>query len=309
MAFEQADTQLEGVYTASSGAVGLRGEMKDDTHLVLSDVPHEGAPGQGVTIEATMHGGTLEGTWREHDKPEPFSATPLVLGAKDASFDGTYAGTLGPDLPIRAEIKRSGTSLTGRYRYVGKDEDLRLEGTLQDDGGVFVLHESTSQGTPTGTFRGVLLDTANAFGRWTFPRGSRSFLFTLSRSQEPLPDASAPQERLPDASAPHGEPKGVGVLCERLLTEVGKAAFCRTEPVSTKLGTPQLSVVGYAGIATSGGNAATCTSSRSSHTTAASSAASPISVSTTIVALAVAARARPWRAARRRRSGTARSWW
>jgi hypothetical protein len=180
LAFAQADTYLEGMYAGGFEAGGLRGEMKDATHLVLSEVLPSDAQPPGITIAATMQGGTLTGTWTDGGSaPESFSATPLVLGKEDASFDETYGGALGTDISIRAELKRSAANLTGRYHYLGKQEDLRLEGTIQDDG-AFVLHESTGKGTPTGTFTGVLLDKRDAFGRWTSPRGSRCFPFVLS---------------------------------------------------------------------------------------------------------------------------------
>ncbi len=200
MAFEQADAELEGMYTAPYEVGSLRGAMKDDTHLVLSQVGPDGAQGQGVAIEATMQGATLTGTWTAQGSSAPvsFSAGPLVLGTKETSLDEAFAGTLGTDIYIRAEIERSGTSLEGRYHYLGKSEDLRLEGTIQDDGGAFVLRESNAKGTPTGTFSGVLLDTTAAFGRWTSPRGSRSFLFFL-RSGEGI--LRRPTEEELDAKA------------------------------------------------------------------------------------------------------------
>ena len=220
--FEQAGKQLEGMYTNGSLGGGLRGEMTDDTHLTLSgvDIPGD-AGGSGISIEATMQGGTLAGSWSAYGKSEPFSATPLVLGTKEASFDETYGGAFGADMYVRADIKRSGTSLTGRYHYLGKTEDLRLEGTIQDDGGAFVLHESTSAGRQTGTFKGVLLDTTHAFGRWTSPRGHQTFSFALSGG---LGFPHRPTQKELDAQA-ISLPSGAKVAPRNAWTEPG-AEYC-----------------------------------------------------------------------------------
>jgi hypothetical protein len=181
------------MYLASSESGRLRGTM-NDTHLVLTRWPSV----QDVLVDARMQEGTLAGTWTARGAPpRSFSATPLVLGAKEAELDEAYDGVLGNTLEIHVKIKRHGTSLTGRYSYAGRSEELRLEGTIQDAGGVFLLRELNAKGTETGTWRGVLLDTKAAFGRWT--PASAGLLLTFVLRGEGLPREPAQEE--PDSKA------------------------------------------------------------------------------------------------------------
>jgi len=205
MALERTGDRLEGVYTTSGEQIGLRGDVTAGTHFTLAEVVPKGRA--AATFEGTMEGPSLRGTWTAPKAAAvAFTATANELTGPE-NVEQTYLGALGSRLHIRVRLKKSRGTLSGVYRYTRSREDLHLDGTVTEPGGMFELRESNALGVKTGTFKGVLLDVATAYGRWSSPDGTRTLPFTL-RGGEAFPE-------------PESLPGGVKVIPQEDYVERG----------------------------------------------------------------------------------------
>ncbi len=99
----------------------------------------------------------------------------------DASiaFDRGYSGRLGAGLQLRAQLRKTGATLEGYYRYPKSEADLTLSGPI-DPHGHFSLQEANERGVVTGHWEGTFSSPGAASGTWTSVDGKRQLPFTLT---------------------------------------------------------------------------------------------------------------------------------
>lgn len=94
-----------------------------------------------------------------------------------APVPDNFIGTINGKYPILMTLMRTGSELTGRYRYTNKTTWLVLRGTISK-AGLVALKEFDAKGNQTGLFRGRWEGKTFA-GQWMKPDGSRMSPFTV----------------------------------------------------------------------------------------------------------------------------------
>ena len=105
-----------------------------------------------------------------------FGIASVVCTAQGTTkfFTGQYSGTVGGS-PIRMDLQRQGSRVTGTYRYVRAGVSLRLEGALQENRAR--LQEIYGSQTTTGIFTAHARTDGSLEGTWTKPDGSGALSF------------------------------------------------------------------------------------------------------------------------------------
>ena len=98
------------------------------------------------------------------------------------------SGTLGKKLKIEMKLWKNGNKLSGAYVYTHIGKDIRVEGDVDEKGGLRL--EEFFDGRNTGVFSGRFLPGDRMKGEWSKPDGSgkRPFRFRrapLARKAEP----------------------------------------------------------------------------------------------------------------------------
>jgi len=98
------------------------------------------------------------------------------VNLEEAPSESWFSGGLGPQLPIRMVLRRTGTKFVGKYVYEQHPSPIELEGTLTTSGDI-QLNESAN-GKATGYFNGRI-DGYQFVGQWNDPSGKRVLPFKL----------------------------------------------------------------------------------------------------------------------------------
>jgi hypothetical protein len=104
-------------------------------------------------------------------------------GINIAYFHKFYSGKIGDKYAFTMDLKNLNGTLSGKYRYVGKQSDVYLTGKI-DPSGSFKMDEtngSKRSGTFTGQITGKEID-----GVWQSADGARKFHFGASQTSEIL---------------------------------------------------------------------------------------------------------------------------
>jgi len=93
------------------------------------------------------------------------------------NFTRTYSGTADND-GISMQLRRSGSSLSGKVFSRRSVTDISVSGSISDDG-YFEMNEHSDIGEQTGIYSGRISDDGTMSGTWTKPDGSKSRRFFL----------------------------------------------------------------------------------------------------------------------------------
>lgn len=93
--------------------------------------------------------------------------------------DDTYVGSVG-DNSVAMELRRRGTTISGRVRPSGSSSDIFVSGTI-DSNGNFWMEEKSDTGVQTGIYSGRIDDYGAMSGTWSKPNGERSRSIYLTR--------------------------------------------------------------------------------------------------------------------------------
>lgn len=110
------------------------------------------------------------------------AASTSTTTASPSTFHKTFSGKIAGKYPFTMDLKSNGGVLTGKYRYVGKQLDLMLQGKI-DPSGTFTLEERNLSAVKTGTFSGALAGKTIS-GVWQSADGAKSLPFLAEQSSE-----------------------------------------------------------------------------------------------------------------------------
>lgn len=105
------------------------------------------------------------------------SPSPVV---QSNDFTKLFIGTINDKYKIEMTIIKTGNSINGNYKYSGKQNSLKINGTI-DNTGNFTINEFNDKGNMTGIFKGQLANT-QANGQWSVPDGSKTMPFSISET-------------------------------------------------------------------------------------------------------------------------------
>ena len=115
--------------------------------------------------------------------PDPDSAPRPV------NYKKTFVGKIADRLQIVMTLERNGKNIKGYYHYVPNRGNLRVLGTV-DDQGSFVLKEFNTRGEQTGVFKGRFISETSMDGTWAKPDDSQTHPFLLNEGPAPTDGAS-----------------------------------------------------------------------------------------------------------------------
>ena len=99
-------------------------------------------------------------------------------------FDKSYKGTIGPQKPIRANIRRYGDKLSGTYWLIADGKDILLEGSINEE--TFELNELDSTGNKIAVIKGKFSEKDSLMtGEWT--KGEEKLKFELAAAAPMTP--------------------------------------------------------------------------------------------------------------------------
>lgn len=165
---------VQALYRASS-STSFSGRMTDATHFTLreSRVPRGEKPATLVGELASDSALVATITDGRTQKKTMLTSKGDVFDERSGDFKEEYTGSLGGRF-IRMKLQKSGTKLTGVYRYAKSAEDISLSGTATDKTGAFELTEKVGSKV-TGHFTGVFVSKAGMLAEWSSPDGERRF--------------------------------------------------------------------------------------------------------------------------------------
>jgi len=117
------------------------------------------------------------------NRPPPNANVPIESNSKmnnpslSRSFNRTYSGTADND-GISMELRRNGSSLSGKVFSRRSVTDISVSGNIDDDGS-FEMNEYSDIGVNTGVYRGRINADGTMNGTWSKPDGSKSRPFSL----------------------------------------------------------------------------------------------------------------------------------
>lgn len=94
------------------------------------------------------------------------------------SFDKSYTGSLGPD-KVHLNLNKYGTALHGLFWFDQTEQDIFIDGQINEDDNVFELEATNSRGNRFGSFEGKIEENGTLVGKWTSSEGFKRD-FTLS---------------------------------------------------------------------------------------------------------------------------------
>lgn len=147
-------------------------------------------------------------------------------------FDKSFKGTLGPQKPIRANIRRYGDKLSGTYWFTADGKDILLEGSIKEES--FELNELDSTGNKIATIKGKFSEKDSLMtGEWV--KGEEKLKFELMAAPAMAPSKwSLGHAEVKDSSKTGGckihvsYPKFIGlsdVLMQKRVNELIKVHF------------------------------------------------------------------------------------
>jgi len=176
---------------------------------LLKEAGDRSLPGQrriaqvSIAIVLLLAGALAMGLWLERGRQESVSAgqsvandshakaigtvkhatatAPESRGGPALSGSTTLEGEIAHHLYIVMRLRREGSNLSGSYYYVRIGRDIRLSGTIDDEGSVIL--EEFVNGEKTGTFRGRFVSNERMEGTWSKPGSRRSRDFFLLNSK------------------------------------------------------------------------------------------------------------------------------
>ena len=137
------------------------------------DLAYMYMPADGKWVNVAMHLGITV-----QDVPAALDET--VKGTLPEYFRAYYLGAINETLKIRMEFSKEGEDVYGAYVYEGKETPLRLNGTVDLDGGLTITELLDEK--KTGLFNGELdAEAKSAKGEWQSADREKRFPFTLTR--------------------------------------------------------------------------------------------------------------------------------
>jgi hypothetical protein len=98
-------------------------------------------------------------------------------------FTKSYEGNINDTYRIKMTLTKNGNKLTGSYYYTSQNKPLKLSGTIDEYGSIY-LNEYNNNGSITGVFDGYL-NNFSISGNWRKPDGSNEMPFYV---QEIIPN-------------------------------------------------------------------------------------------------------------------------
>jgi hypothetical protein len=101
----------------------------------------------------------------------------LMPPAEDGDYD--FLGVIGKNKFIDISLIKNGTTIVGRYRYLGNPNTfIKVDGTLAKDGSFSMIEFGEAGGGISGQFHGSIKE-GRISGRWESADKSRNLPFSL----------------------------------------------------------------------------------------------------------------------------------